>query len=78
MTPIEIFEYKQNWLRKGGYAVRLHSDLRDQGKDYCKVQLHKHQWDFKKWSDVYEDTFWFEYAQDAKSFKNKFKKYADL
>jgi len=78
MTPLEIFEYKQRWLSKGGHAVRLHSDLRVQGKDWCKVQLHKQQWDFKIWSDVYEDTFWFEYAQDALTFKNKFKQYADL
>ena len=78
MTPLEIFEYKQRWIRNGGYKVRLHSDLGDSGKEYCKVQMFKHQWDFKKWSNVYEDTFWFEYAQDAKAFKNKFKKYADL
>jgi hypothetical protein len=78
LTPVEIFEYKQRWQRAGGYAVRLHSDLRDQGKDWCKVQLHKQQWDFTKWSNVYEDTFWFEYQQDANLFKEKFKEYADL
>lgn len=76
MTPIEIFEYKLKW--KPGYQVRLHSDLRMQGKDYCKVQMFKHQWDIAEYTDVYEDTFYFEYRQDATAFKNNFKKYADL
>tara|TARA_E500000178_G_C16806840_1_gene655099 strand:+ start:540 stop:770 length:231 start_codon:yes stop_codon:yes gene_type:complete len=76
MTPIEIFEYKLKW--KPGYTVRLHSDLRSQGKDYCKVQMFKHQWDFSLYTDNYEDTFHFEYKQDADAFRNKFKKYADM
>ena len=78
MTPIEIFEYKKRWQRTGGYAVRLHSDLRSQGKDYCKVQLKKAQWDFSQYTDNYEDTFHFEFKQDADAFRNKFKKYADM
>ena len=78
MIPIEIFEYKQRWQRAGGYAVRLHSDLRSQGKDFCKIQLMKQQWDFSMYTDNYEDTFHFEYKQDADAFRNKFKKYADM
>jgi len=78
MIPIEIFEYKQRWLRAGGYAVRLHSDLRTQGKDFCKIQLMKQQWDFNMYTDNYEDTFHFEYKQDADAFRNKFKKYVDM
>tara|TARA_R100000951_G_scaffold97167_1_gene86756 strand:+ start:301 stop:537 length:237 start_codon:yes stop_codon:yes gene_type:complete len=78
MTPLEIFEHKKRWQRVGGYAVRLHSDLRSQGKDYCKVQMFKHQWDFSQYTDNYEDTFHFEYKQDADAFRNKFKKYADM
>jgi len=78
MIPIEIFEYKQRWQRAGGYAVRLHSDLRSQGKEYCKIQLMKQQWDFSQYTDNYEDTFHFEYKQDADAFRNKFKKYADM
>ena len=75
MSPIEIFEYKQKW--KPGYIVRLHSDLESAGKDWCKVQLHKQQWDMTKWTNVYEHTFHFEYKQDAKLFKERFKEYAD-
>ena len=48
------------------------------GKDYCKVQMFKHQWDFSLYTDNYEDTFHFEYKQDADAFRNKFKKYADM
>ena len=66
MTPIEIFEYKLKW--KPGYTVRLHSDLRSQGKEFCKTQLFKQQWDVSEYTDVYEDTFYFEYKQDALSF----------
>jgi len=78
MTPIEIFEYKLKWQKAGGYSVRLHSDLRGQGRDFCKVMMQKQQWDLQTHTAVYEDTFWFEYAQDAKLFKEKFSQYADL
>jgi len=57
MTPQEIFDYKQKW--KPGYSVRLHSDVEDRGKDWCK-KLEKHQWEMTKWTDVYEHTFHFE------------------
>lgn len=76
--PIEIFEYKQRWRRNGGYSVRLHSDLRGNGKDWCKTQLNREQWDFSQYTDNYEDTFHFEYKQDAASFKKQFIKYADM
>ena len=66
MTPIEIFEYKNKW--KPGYTVRLHSDLRSRATDYCKVQMLKQQWDVRNYSNVYEDTWMFEYRQDAESF----------
>lgn len=75
MTPIEIFEYKLKW--SPGYTVRLHSDLESQGKEWCKVQLHRPQWNFTMWTAVYEHTFHFEYKQDAISFKNKFGRFAD-
>lgn len=76
MTPVEIFEYKQRW--KPGYTVRLHSDLRSQAKDWCKIQLHKQQWDLNIHTNVYEDTFMFEYRQDAESFTAKYQDYVNL
>ena len=72
MTPIEIFEYKRNWMP--GYSVRLHSDLRNQAKDYCKIQMMKHQWNVSEYTDVYEDTFYFEHRLDAQSFEARWDK----
>ena len=68
MTPIEIFEYKKKWQRNHHYSVRLHSDLQRQGKDWCKVQLMKHQWDIVEYTDVYEHTFVFEHRIDQNCF----------
>jgi len=76
MKPIEVFEYKQKW--KPGYTVRLHSDLRTQGKEYCKVQMFKHQWDMTEYTDVYEDTFMFEHKLDAESFSAQWPEYTNL
>ena len=76
LTPQEVFEYKNKW--KPGYTVRLHSDLRSQGKEFCKVQMFKHQWDMTKWTNVYEDTFHFEYKQDADSFSAQWPEYTNL
>ena len=73
MTPIEIFEYKQQW-KSNAHTVRLHSDLRRRGKEYCTVQMMKHQWDIKEYTDVYEDTYFFEHRLDANSFAGYFEK----
>ena len=70
MLPIEIFEYKNRW--KPGYTVRLHSDLRMSAKDYCRVQMFQHQWDVSSYTNVYEDTYMFEYKLDADSFAAQF------
>lgn len=75
MKPVEIFEYKQSW--KPGYTVRLHSDLRRNGKDYCKTQMMQQQWDITTYTNVYEDTFHFEYLQDAKMFKAQWPQFVD-
>jgi|TARA_Y100000022_G_scaffold155268_1_gene137416 hypothetical protein len=75
LIPIEIFEYKQKW--KPGYVVRLHSDLRSQGKEYCKVQLFKQQWDVNEFTDVYEDTYYFEHKMDALSFAAQWPEYVN-
>ena len=76
LTPQEIFEYKTKW--EPGYTVRLHSDLRSQGKEFCKVQMFKHQWDINEYTNVYEDTFMFEYKQDANSFAAQWPEYTNL
>ena len=78
MTPRDIFEYKQRWLRDGGgYTVRLHSDIRSRGVEYCKTHLEKHQWDFEIYSGVYEDTFYFEHKHHANEFKKQWPEFTD-
>lgn len=76
MTPQEISDYKQQWL-KDCFHVRLHSDLVDQGKTWCRRTLERHQWSMSKWTDVYEHTFYFEYQVDANAFKDHFKEWVD-
>lgn len=76
MKPVDIFEYKLKW--KPGYTVRLHSDLRSRGKDFCKVQMFKQQWDISEFTDVYEDTFHFEYKQDADSFASQWPEFVNV
>ena len=39
--------------------------------------MFKQQWDIAEYTDVYEDTFYFEYKQDAESFLAKHKQYAE-
>ena len=75
MTPIEIFEYKNKW--KPGFSIRLHSDLVDQGKTWCRKNMERHQWSMTEWTNVYEHTFHFENENNAKQFKEKFNEYAD-
>lgn len=73
MTPQEISDYKQRWMRLGKfYTVAIHSDNRWAAIQWCKVQLFKQQWVHRKFTDVYEDTFFFEYKQDADMFASKF------
>ena len=67
MTPQEIFEYKNNW--KPGYTVRLHSDVVDRGKTFCKRICEKHEWSVTTWTNVYEHTFHFEHKHHADEFE---------
>ena len=61
-----------------GYTVRLHSDLRSQGKEYCKTQTNpRPQWDIAEYTDVYEDTFYFEYKRDANQFAAQWPKFVN-
>lgn len=77
MTPIEIAEYKQKWMASGyNHPVPFHSDYHMYAKDWCKIQLHKSQWNYKRYTNVYEDTMYFEFKQDAENFSNYLKKIA--
>jgi hypothetical protein len=73
MTPQEIAEYKQRWMSTGNTnPVRLHSDLADQGKTWCRRQLERHQWSMTTWTAVYEHTFFFEDVRVAQNFEMEF------
>jgi len=65
MIPIEIFEYKQNWLP--GYKVSIHSDLRGRAKSWLK-QLEQREYQYKEFTDNYEDTICFENQRISQEF----------
>ena len=75
MTPQEIHDYKLKWLP--GHTVRLHSDVADRGKTWCRRQLERHQWSFTLWTHVYEHTFHFEDIMAAQNFEMEMKPYSN-
>jgi len=75
MTPQEIFEYKQRW--KPGYTVRLHSDLVDQGKTWCRRRIERHIWSMTEYTDVYEHTFHFENEIHANEFSKQWPEFTN-
>lgn len=76
LTPVEIAEYKMRWMSSGNNnPVGVHSDLRHEAKAFCKDYFNQHEYVHNTWTDVYEDTFFFESVKDANFFRNKFKKW---
>jgi len=71
MSPLEKFDYKIKWMAAAPIAVAIHSDLSKKGIEWCKENLPSHKWVHKPYTDVYEDTFYFEDMQDAKNFSKK-------
>ena len=79
MTPQEIAEYKQRWMSTGNNnPVRIHSDLADRAKTWCRKNLQRHEWSMTTWTDIYEHTFFFEHAESAEQFKQQWPEYTDL
>lgn len=77
MTPQEIAEYKMRWMANNPNAVRLHSDLTDQAKTWCRRQLERYQWSMTTWTHVYEHTFFFESLEIAQNFEMEFKPFTN-
>jgi hypothetical protein len=75
MTPQEVDDYKRKW--RPGFSVRLHSDLADRGKTWCRRHLERWQWSFAAYTDVYEHTFSFERAEDALEFAQQWPEYVN-
>lgn len=40
--------------------------------------MHKHQWDLAQFTNVYEDTFYFENKLDAENFASEWPEYTNL
>jgi hypothetical protein len=72
MTPQEIFEYKTKWMEISSNPVEVHSDREFDAKQWCKKNLEQHQWHFSKYTDVYEDTFYFETVESKDIFEKEF------
>jgi hypothetical protein len=78
MTPQEIFEYKQRWMSSGNNnPVRLHSDVVEQGKTWCRRQLERHEWSMTLWTNVYEHTFFFKDVRASQNFAMEMKPYSN-
>ena len=69
MTPQEIFDYKTHWLKNCANIVKIHEDFEFDAKQWCKANLTKNQWDFTKYTDVYEHTIYFETADMRNNFE---------
>jgi|TARA_R110002153_G_C13004815_1_gene465555 hypothetical protein len=77
MTPLEIADYKMRWMRDNPHSVRLHSDLTDKGKTWCRRHLERHQWKMNTWTNVYEHTFYFESKEQANLFEQQWPKFTN-
>jgi hypothetical protein len=76
MTPVEIFEHKQKWMASGSNnPVPFHSDYRFLAKHWCKTKLEQSEWLHREYTDVYEDTIFFENQENVKKIQNYLKKF---
>jgi hypothetical protein len=73
MTPQERFDYKKKWMQASSNFVKIHSDHEFDAKQWCKKNLEQHNWDFLKYTDVYEDTFYFETEEMKRQFEKGFR-----
>jgi len=78
LSPQAISDYKRDWMMRGPVAVTLHSDLRSKGQEWCKNWLNPIHWRMVKYTDNYEDTFYFEKMSHAKGLLQKFPEYTKL
>lgn len=72
LTPQQISDYKRKWMMTDPYCVPIHSDLRDRGLTWCKSKLDKETWKHSKFTNVYEDTFYFEDHHAGQVFEEEF------
>lgn len=63
------------WMRNGGYAVRIHSDLELTARTWCRQNLETHQWAINLWTNVYEHSFYFEMQYHSQLFEQEFSRW---
>ena len=67
MTPQEISDYKREWMP--GYTAQVDMDSHEIAKTWCRRNLERHQWSFKKHTMPDDShTVFFENEDDKKSF----------
>lgn len=77
LTPQQIADHKQQWMSEQACEIQLHSDYRSLGKSWCREFLMKHQYVLRKYTNVYEDTWFFENQSDADKLIVYIKNYCD-
>jgi hypothetical protein len=73
MTPQEIFDYKTQWTMSSKHFVRINEDEEYDAKRWCRMNLEQHQWDFRKFTDVYDHTVYFETSEMKEAFERGYK-----
>ena len=68
MTPQEITDYKRSWIMASYFQAETHTDLRTECVDWCKANCEQHQWDMKRFTDIYGDTVRFELQEHHSAF----------
>lgn len=74
MSPQEIFEYKRKWMQKNPSYVEIHSDARRDAKAWLKIHLDSHEYSHIQYTDIYEDTVFFENSVNSANFALWYKK----
>jgi hypothetical protein len=67
-TPREIYEYKMSWDPK--YEVETHVNSLTCAESWCKKNLSKEDWYYKKHTNVFSNTFIFGDKKIATNFRN--------
>jgi hypothetical protein len=74
MLPLEIVDYKTKWLKDCNNISTFDSDLEFDAKRWCRENLKQHQWDFCKFTAVYEHSIYFEMNEFKTEFEKEFRK----
>lgn len=74
MLPLEIVDYKTKWLKDCHNISTFDSDLEFDAKRWCRENLEQQQWDFTKFTGVYEHSIHFETDKFKTEFEKEFRK----